>query len=151
MRGTLEAETCDIGRLEAGEMLTFKVETGDFKSVLPSINKAEKALAVQVMKDTDKFVPALTGSLVQRTHIEESTIVYPGPYARFLYYGKVMIYEPTGSTFAPKNAHKVVTDRDLVMNKSMHPLATSHWCEVSKAANLEKWLKVAERLVRNAK
>lgn len=132
-------------------MLTINVRTGDIKSILPSTNRAEKILATQVMKDTDKFVPALTGSLTQRTHIEESTIVYPGPYARFLYYGKVMIYEPTGSTWAPKNEHKVVTDRDLVMNKSMHPLATSHWFEVSKAANLEKWLKVAERMVNNAK
>lgn len=132
-------------------MLTIKVRTGDIKSILPSTNRAEKILATQVMKDTDKFVPALTGSLTQRTHIEESTIVYPGPYASFLYYGKVMIYAPTGSTWAPKNEHKVVTNRDLVMNKSMHPLASSHWFEVSKAANLETWLKVAERLVNNAK
>lgn len=130
-------------------MLTFTVKTGDFSSVLPSTNKAEKILATQVMKDTDKFVPALTGSLAQRAHIEESTIVYPDPYARFLYYGKVMIYAPTGSTWAPRYEHKVVTGRDLVMNKSMHPLASSHWFEVSKAANLDTWLKVAERLAKN--
>ena len=131
-------------------MMTFEVKTGDFSSILPSTNKAEKILAAQVMKDTDKFVPALTGNFAQRVHLEESTIVYPGPFARFLYYGKVMIYEPTGSTWAPKNEHKVVTGRNLVMGKSMHPLASSHWFEVSKAANLETWLKVAERLVNNA-
>ena len=130
-------------------MMTFKVKTGDFSSVLPSVSKAEKILAVQVMKDTDKFLPALTGNTSQRTHIEESTIVYPGPHSRFLYYGKVMIYEPTGSTFAPRNEHKVVTNRDLVMNKSMHPQATSHWFEVSKALNLDKWIKLAERLAKN--
>lgn len=128
-------------------MMTFKVKTGDFSSVLPSTNKAEKILATQVMKDTDKFVPALTGNFTQRVHLEESTIVYPGPFARFLYYGKVMIYAPTGSTWAPRGEHKVVTGRDLVMGKSMHPLASSHWFEVSKAANLETWIKVAERLV----
>lgn len=131
-------------------MITFKVNTSDLSLILPSTNEAEKTLAAQVMKDTDKFVPALTGSLAQRAHIEESTIVYPGPYARFLYYGKVMIYEPTGSTWAPKYEHKVVTGRDLVMGKSMHPLASSHWFEVSKAANLETWLKVAGRLIKNA-
>lgn len=132
-------------------MLTIKVKTGDFDSVLPSMNKAEKALATQIMKDTDKFVPALTGALTQGTHIEESTIVYPGPYARFLYYGKVMIYAPTGSTWAPKDQHKVVTGRDLVIHPTMHAQATSHWFEVSKAQNMETWLKVAERLVNNAK
>lgn len=131
-------------------MISFKVKTSDFSTILPSTDKAEKTLAAQVMTDTDKFVPALTGSLAQRTHIEESTIVYPGHFARFLYYGKVMIYEPTGSTWAPKNEHKVVTGRDLIIGKSMHPLATSHWFEVSKAANLEKWLRVAGRLVKNA-
>lgn len=133
-------------------MITFKVRAEGLDDVLPPAKKVEEQLAVQVMKDTDKFVPALTGSLVQRTHIENgNTIVYPGPYARFLYYGKVMIYEPTGSTWAPKGEHKVVTGRDLIMQKSMHPLATSHWFEVSKAANLEKWERVAERAMKNAK
>lgn len=114
--------------------------------------RAEAILAEQVMKDTDKYVPALTGSLTQRTHIEnKNTIVYPGPYARFLYYGKVMIYEPTGSTFAPRGEHKIVTGRDLVMHKTMHALATSHWFEVSKAANTEKWLRVAGRLVQDGR
>lgn len=131
-------------------MITIRVRTEDFDSILPSVNKVEQALAEQIMKDTDKFVPALTGSLVQRTHVEGSTIVYPGPYARFLYYGKVMIYEPTGSTWAPKDEHKVVTGRDLVMHTTMHAQATSHWFEVSKAQNMERWLEVAERLIEDA-
>ena len=130
-------------------MINFRVRTDGLPLDLPPADKIEKTLAIQVMKDTDKYVPALTGSLTQRTHIEGSTIVYPGPYARFLYYGKVMIYEPTGSTWAPKGEHKVVTGRDLVMNKSMHPLAASHWFEVSKAQNLEKWITVAQKLVKN--
>lgn len=131
-------------------MISFKVKTDglDGELITPA-KKVETILAAQVMKDTDKFVPALTGSLMQRTHIENgNTIVYPGPSARFLYYGKVMIYEPTGSTWAPRNEHKVVTGRDLVMHKTMHPLATSHWFEVSKAVNLEKWLRVAEKAVK---
>ena len=131
-------------------MISFKVKTDglDWELITPA-KKVETILATQVMKDTDKFVPALTGSLMQRAHIENgNTIVYPGPYARFLYYGKVMIYAPTGSTWAPKGEHKVVTGRDLVMHKTMHPLATSHWFEVSKAANLEKWLRVAEKAVK---
>ena len=142
-------------------MLTFKVEIGDFSSILPAANVVERILGAQVMKDTDKFVPALTGSLTKRSYVESgyqenpapakiegSTIVYPGPYARFLYYGKVMIYQPTGSTWAPKDEHKVVTGRDLVMHKTMHAQPTSHWFEVSKAVNLEKWIQVAEKAVK---
>ena len=139
-------------------MLEFKLRNDGatmswFKKLLRGrVSKAEKIFTEQVMKDTDKYVPALTGSLSMRTHIENGQqIVYPGPYARFLYYGKVMIYEPTGSTFAPRGEHKVVTDRDLVMHKTMHALASSHWFEVSKAANTEKWLRVAERLIKDGR
>ena len=46
--------------------------------------RADKILAQQAMKDTDRFVPALTGSLSQRTRVKGSQIIYPGPYARFL-------------------------------------------------------------------
>ena len=142
-------------------MLNFKIRNdGGSEELLEGVknavqeraSRAEAIMAVQVMKDTDKYVPARSGSLTMRTHIENNnTIVYPGPYARFLYYGKVMIYEPTGSTFAPKGEHKVVTDRDLVMHKTMHSLATSHWFEVSKAANTEKWLRVAGRLMEDGR
>ncbi len=130
-------------------MIHFRLVADDIPLNLSPADRVEKILATQVMKDTDKYVPALTGSLTQRTHVEGSTIVYPGPYARFLYYGKVMVYAPTGSTWAPKGEHKVVTGRDLVMNRSMHPLATSHWFEISKAQNLEKWITVAQKLVKN--
>lgn len=133
-------------------MLRFRVYTNGIEDlhneIAQRVTNAEKILAVQVMKDTDKYVPALTGNLSLKTHIENGNeIVYPGPYARFLYFGKVMIYEPTGSTWAPRDEHKVVTGRDLVMHPTMHALATPHWFEVSKAANLEKWMKDAEKAV----
>lgn len=110
--------------------------------------KAEHVLAVQVEKDTVPFVPALTGSLTQRTEVVDNNIIYPGPYARFLYYGKVMVDPNTGSTYAPKGGTKVVTNRNLVFNQTMHPQAQSHWFEASKAQNLDKWLRVAEKAVK---
>ena len=120
--------------------------------------RSEKILAAQVMKDTEPYVPALSGSLSLRTRLEGSEIVYPGPYARYLYYGKVTVDSKTGK--GPMNIpgvgprfHKgatlVPTDRDLKFSKSMHPLATSHWIEASKAQNIEKWQRVAGRLISN--
>lgn len=114
-----------------------------------SCSKAEHLLAQQVAKDTSPFVPALTGSLDQRTQVDGAQVIYPGPYARFLYYGKVMVDPNTGSTYAPKGGTKVVTDRNLVFNKSMHAQAQDHWFEASKAQNLDKWLRVAEKAVKN--
>lgn len=121
----------------------------DIKETLASAcSRAEHVLAQQVMKDTTPFVPALTGSLMQRTRVVGNEVVYPGPYARFLYYGKVMVDPATGSTYAPKGGTKVVTDRNLVFNTTVHPQAQSHWFEASKAQNLEKWMRAADKAVK---
>lgn len=109
--------------------------------------QAKHAVAVQVRRDTSPYVPFLTGSLDNRTRVVDNLIIYPGPYARFLYYGKVMVDPETGSPFAPKGATKVVTDKDLVFHKSGHNLAQAHWFEASKAENLDKWMEIAKRAV----
>lgn len=134
-------------------MLKFTVHTGNLNESLSSqinnaANKAELAVAQQVLKDTSPYVPALTGSLDQRAYVDGDKIIYPGPYARFLYFGKVMVDPNTGSTYAPKGGSKVVTDRNLIFNKTMHGQAQSHWFEASKAQNLDKWIGVADKAVK---
>ena len=111
-------------------------------------NRAEYAVAVQIERDTAPFVPALTGSLTQRTKVEEGMVIYPGPYARYLYYGKLMVDPETGSPWAKKGATKVLTNRNLVFNHTVHPQAQSHWFEASKAQNLDKWIRVADKAVK---
>lgn len=132
--------------------IKISVHTDGFDAVKEAIAKActraEHALAEQMEKDTQPFVPALTGSLTQRTRVDGNAVIYPGPYARFLYYGKVMVDPNTGSTYAPKGGTKVVTDRNLVFNQTMHSQAQAHWCEASKAQNLGKWVRVAEKAVK---
>ena len=104
--------------------------------------QANEILAIQVKKDTEQFVPALTESLSNRTRVKEGFIIYPGPYARYLYGGKLMIYAPTGSSFAPKGGTKTLTNKNLVFQKSMHSQAQDHWFEASKALNKDKWMRV---------
>lgn len=132
--------------------LRFAVDASSMNEVKEALaracTKAEHAVAIQVEKDTQPFVPALTGSLTQHTSVVGSEVIYPGPYARFLYYGKVMVDPNTGSTYAPKDGTKVLTDRNLVFTKSMHAQAQAHWFEASKAQNLEKWVRVAEKAVK---
>lgn len=140
--------------------IKFSVHTSGFdeaqRAIARACTAAEHALAQQMERDTQPFVPMKTGSLMVRTRIhpdyrgeiEGNAIVYPGPYARFLYYGKVMVDPNTGSTFAPKDGTKVVTDRNLVFNHTAHLQAQDHWCEASKAQNLDKWLRVAEKAVK---
>ena len=102
--------------------------------------KAERWLANEVLKDTRPFVPALTESLSNRAHVENGNqVVYPGPYARYLYFGKVM----EGPLYGPKHA----TDRDLVFTKSVHPQAQAFWFEASKAQNEKKWESGVRKIV----
>ena len=119
------------------DVKTIGVDALD-REIAKAAKKSEVWLANEVLKDTDPFVPALTGSLSQRSHTEGNMVIYPGPYARYLYYGKVMEGPPTG----PKHA----TNRDLVYTKSVHPNAQSHWFEASKALNLQKWIKGVKKI-----
>lgn len=112
-------------------------------------SKAENVLAIQVEKDTRPFVPNRTGSLVQRTYVDRNKIIYPGPYARFLYNGKLMVDPNTGSTYAPKGGTKVLTDKDLVFYRTVNPQAQSHWFEASKAQNMDKWERVYRKAVKS--
>ena len=132
--------------------VTFAMHFGGMEAIknklAESCTRAESIVGQQVIKDTAPFVPALTGSLTIRTRLDGNKIIYPGPYARFLYYGKVMVDPQTGSSFAPKGGTKVLTNRDLVFSKAMHPQAQSHWFEASKAQNLDKWIRIAEKAVK---
>ena len=133
-------------------MLKFEVHA-DLSEVMAqklaeASTKGEHAVAVQVQKDTSPYVPFLTGSLDQRTRVDGSQVIYPGPYARYLYYGKLMVDPATGSSYATKGATKVLTDKNLVFNKASHANAQAHWFEASKAENLEKWIRVADKAVK---
>lgn len=135
-------------------MLKFTVHTDLNEKLAAKLSAAstrgEHAVAVQAAKDTSPFVPFLTGSLDQRTRVDGNTIIYPGPYARMLYHGKLMVDPNTGSSYAPEGGTKVVTDKDLIFNKSAHSQAQAYWFEASKAQNLDKWLRVAQKEVKKA-
>lgn len=109
--------------------------------------RAAHAVAVQIEKDTEPFVPARTKSLVNRTQVVDSSVIYPGPSAGMLYNGKLMIDPDTGSAWARKGATKVVTGKDLNISTAVHSQAQSHWFEASKAQNMEKWERVAGRAI----
>lgn len=132
--------------------LRFTMNARDLKRLDREIRLAgkgaEHAMAVQMAKDTEPYVPALTKSLANRTMVNKNIIIYPGPYARYLYYGKLMVDPQTGSAWARKGVSKVLTDKNLVFTQSVHPKATSHWFDVSKAQNLHKWKRVAAKVVK---
>lgn len=133
--------------------LKFTVHTEGMDAVMEALasacSHAEHTVAEQVMKDTTPFVPARTGSMVQRTRVIGNLVVYPGPYARYLYFGKLWLDPLTGSSWVRHGEHKAPTDIDLKFNHATHKQAQSHWFEASKAKNLKKWVRDAEKAVKD--
>lgn len=132
--------------------LKFTVDTSGMDAVKAALaqacTKAEHEVAKSIRADTDQFVPARNRVLADGTRVIGNLVVYPGPYARYLYYGKLMVDPETGSSWVRKGEHKVLTDRNLVFRKAVHKQAQSHWFEASKAQNLEKWVRVADKAVK---
>lgn len=134
-------------------MVKFTVNASGFNRIAAQMAsagpKAKHAMALQMAKDTEPYVPARTKSLANRTQVQGDIIIYPGPYARFLYYGKLMIDPKTGSAWAPKGATKVVTGKDLDISTAVHGKAQAHWFEASKAQNKQKWVRVAGKVMQS--
>lgn len=148
--------------------MKFTIDTQKFKKDIDRVGqrmahgapRAVHALAIQMEKDTEPYVPALNGNFVNDTKVIGDTIIYPGPFARYLYRGKVMV-DAQGRgpmVFTDKHGNKIVrfpkgsvlhpTDRNLVFTKSFNPKAQAHWFEASKAQNLPKWRRVAGKAVK---
>lgn len=125
---------------------SFKVQIdlSPIRAIKGAKERVERKLAEKVRTDTEQYAPALNKSLINRTRVEGSKIIYPGPYSQFLYYGKVMIDPETGSPFARPLATKVLTDRNLVFYKKVNSQAQAFWFEASKAQNKDKWVRVAQ-------
>ncbi len=140
--------------------IKFSLDVKGLKNIETRMAAASKRashdLATQVARDTEQYVPAsgAPAGMYNRTQIEGDTIIYPGPYARYLYYGKVMVNSATGKGpmhFYDKHGNEIImfpegstlrpTDRDLVFKKHHHKHAQAHWFEASKAQNLPKWIR----------
>lgn len=95
------------------------------------------------------YTPMLNGILMKSpvlgTDIGSGHIYYLSPYARYQYYGKLMVSSITGSAYASMGEKKVLTNVELVHQKSRHPLAGPFWFERMKADKGAQILKGAAR------
>lgn len=128
----------------------FSVVDGDIKIDIDlsrfkkQFQNAQWWLDNQVMTDMVPYMPMQTGTLINITRAMSAAIAGTGqviaaapPYGRFLYMGKVMVDEQTGSPWARKGAKKVVTDRDLTYS---NPRATPRWFDTAKKNHGKAWV-----------
>ena len=111
-----------------------------------------------VMASMKPFMPMQDGNLISITDAQSqsvagSGIVYAayGPSGHYLYEGKAMVDEKTGSPIARKSARKVYVSQYGGKTNVKENLtygrkgATDHWFEAAKEKDLEEWRKVVAR------
>lgn len=125
----------------------FSIVDGDIRAKLDmsrfeeQFRRAQYQLDGAVMNSMVPFMPMITGSFINTTRAASAAIqgsgeVYAayGPQGRFLYEGKTMVDEKTGSTWARRGAKKVLVSEfggktnakpNLTYTKQAHPKAQS--------------------------
>ncbi len=105
----------------------------------------QKYIDSEVLRHNSRYIPFQTGALDQSgkigTIIGSGEVVYQSPYARYLYYGKVM-RDSDGRAFYGR-APKHVTDEPLHYHGE--PQRGKLWFERMKAAHKEQILKGCQK------
>ena len=129
--------------------------------------QAQYYLDGAVMNSMVPYMPMVEGNFINATRaasaaVQGSGIVYAGcvPQGRFLYEGKVMVDELTGSPRARRGARKVLVSEytgktnaqeNITYTHQAHPKAQDHWFEAAKQADGKTWIKGVKRIAGGGK
>ena len=115
----------------------------DISRFRKQFEEAQWYLGEAVLRGCKDFMPLRDGSLQQRSMVlrEGREVLFPGPYARFQYMGKVMVDPDTGSPWARAGVQKVVTERPLT-----YSAGGPKWFDAAKAAHGEAWVAEVKRI-----
>lgn len=84
-----------------------------------------------VLRRIIKYMPYQTGMLIKvtvaQTNIRKPLIVSNTVHARFLFHGKLMVSDVTGSPWARKGETKHVVNTPLRYSKTKNPMAGPRW------------------------
>lgn len=124
-------------------MFTVKVDVSDTAKILEAhgLNKGgrvQEFFTSELMRKSDPYVPYAAGALKTSARIDtnKDAIIYDTPYARYHWYGKLMVdpithkgafYSPTYGFWSRPDVNKVLTDRNMEYNGA--PLRGPRWVE----------------------
>lgn len=136
-------------------MFTVKIDVSDAATILENhgLNPGGRVQAFftsEVMRKADPYVPFLAGALRDSARISEDkcAIIYDTPYARYHWFGKLMVdpvtgkgafYSPTYGFWSRRHVDKVLTNKDLNYNGA--PLRGPRWverCWINEKENIIK-------------
>ncbi len=124
---------------------------------LESGGKVQQVIDKCVIDYCLQYVPWDSGVLGKSaygaTQIGSGKVVYPGPYAHYMYYGEVYgpnipVFEDDSGVptryFSPPGRKKHPTGRELQYKTDVNPLAGSYWFERMKADHLKDIIQEAK-------
>lgn len=136
-------------------MFTVKIDVSDAATILKNhgLNpggRVQEFFTSEIMRKADPYVPFLAGALRDSARISEDkcAIIYDTPYARYHWFGKLMVdpvtgkgafYSPTYGFWSRRHVDKVLTNKDLNYNGA--PLRGPRWierCWINEKENIIK-------------
>lgn len=131
------------GRLEIQELNAILAKRG-----LEPNGRVQRYVDSEVLRLSSPKLPFLNGILEKSgrlsTDIGSGLVEYRTPYARFLYYGKLMVGSESRSSWAKQDEIKVLTSIDLKYNGG--PTRGAFWFERMKAESKVSILMGAKRM-----
>ncbi len=116
-------------------------------------NKALKIVQPQIVSDCNKYAPddqhILKRSAETHSRVLEAfgntelRLVWSTPYARYLYYGVLMVDPKTRSAYAREGVRKVLTGKPLKYSKG-----GKLWCQKAKEKHIKDWTTIYENALK---
>lgn len=111
---------------------------------------AQKFVDSEVIRLCAPYTP-FSSSFLQKsallgTDIGSGTVEWIAPYARYLYYGTLMVSPSTGSAWAKKGERKILTDTPLNYNQAGSQKRGKLWFERMKGDHKEQIISEARRI-----
>lgn len=111
--------------------------------------RVQRFVDSEVIRLCDPYTPFYTGMLkrsaILGTVIGKGEVIWNMPYAKYLYYGVLMVSPTTGSSWAKLGERKILTEKQLSFNGA--PKRGKMWFERMKSDHKDKIISGARRVM----
>lgn len=109
--------------------------------------KAQKYVDSECVRLMVPYTPMKNGPLYKSAKASTpGKIIQTAPYARYQYYGLLMVSSKTGSSYATEGESKVMTSTPLNYSMARHPQSGKMWFDRMKADKKQVILRGAARM-----